>query len=568
MSENKDKYHDTVLNLEAKLKKNVDLILKLGNSLQGMFMLGFKAIICNSNISLHVRDTEDTLDEASKSQQKVYEKMNDPIAVVNKQNCWTIDYTQINDLYKDFVPQKELSAEQQYFPSSFIPSDKNSNATPSIPVSMPSDSLLIIELDKIKNCFHRLSELIQKNCKRASIFYTSLEEIQLNDFCQDQLKPIVNELQFYFEFFKTIFQRDIKEMKDVFESTESALCEQEKQNDFLKDLEVSLKHEVKLSVLLNHEYVDNSLHAEIEQVKNKSIKIQEVLQAKIKSLEKHVQRLANVEKGMNAASSDSHDKDSVLANSTKPVKKVAVYVRKNKQTYITSETVISNKENVIDIVVANVLMRKLCLGHNLFSVGQFCDGDLEVAFRSKDMFTCVIREEMFAYSAIVNTNSIYISHSDTAASSHLSNCLRQLRQSHGGKSKKDFHSLKTNSKRSFQTGLQSFAIYAGPMRTFSDTPINSAAQPTQIHEDSPSTSSIIVDEHKAPPIVTKSDEQTSPISLTEADEFNQEDSTQSDGNSQFVSYNPPSCEEIESSITALEPSNVQNFHQVQPSTHI
>ncbi|GKE91046.1 retrovirus-related pol polyprotein from transposon TNT 1-94, partial [Tanacetum coccineum] len=91
---------------------------------------------------------------------------------------------------------------------------------------------------------------------------------------------------------------------------------------------------------------------------------------------------------------------------------------------------------------------------------------------------------------------------------------------------------------------------------FSDTPINSAAQPTQIHEDSPSTSSIIVDEHKAPPIVT------------EADEFNQEDSANFDGNSQFVPYNPLSHEEIESSTTTLEPSNVKIFHQVQPSTHI
>ncbi|GKA03635.1 retrovirus-related pol polyprotein from transposon TNT 1-94 [Tanacetum coccineum] len=87
---------------------------------------------------------------------------------------------------------------------------------------------------------------------------------------------------------------------------------------------------------------------------------------------------------------------------------------------------------------------------------------------------------------------------------------------------------------------------------FSDTPINSAAQPTQIHEDSPSTSLIIVDEHEAPPIVTTSDEQTSLISLTEADEFNQEDSAHSDGNSQFVSYNPLSREEIESSTMALE----------------
>nr|GFC80488.1 hypothetical protein [Tanacetum cinerariifolium] len=55
----------------------------------------------------------------------------------------------------------------------------------------------------------------------------------------------------------------------------------------------------------------------------------------------------------------------------------------------------------------------------------------------------------------------------------------------------------------------------------SDTPINSAAQPTQVHEDSPSTSSISVEEHEAPPIETTSDEQTSQISLTKANEFHQ-----------------------------------------------
>ncbi|GJY76370.1 integrase, catalytic region, zinc finger, CCHC-type containing protein [Tanacetum coccineum] len=931
MSENEDRYQDTVLDLEAKLKKNVDLILKFGNSLQGMFMLGPKLLFVynqqlkhglgypnpytlkqpisqcpklylasslgNSEISLNVRDTEDTLDDASKSQQKVYEKMNDPIAVANKQNCWTIDYAQINALYKDFVPQKELSAEQKYFPSSFIPSDKNSNATPSIPASMPSESPLIIELDKIKNCFQRLSELIQKNCKRASIFYTSPEEIQLNDFCQDQLKPIVNELQFYFEFFKTLFQRDIKEMKDVFESTESELCELEKQNDFLKDqlLEVSLKHEVELSVLLNHECVDNSLHAEIEQLKKKSIEIQEGLQARIKILEKDVQRcekqsvdfelklqhekekhkwdssfknkntnpldyswiskmekledenvsldftvqslikerdnvkleyqklfnsikktrsqtqtemdeliahvsektyaygairaenqnllftiselktrLTNVEKGMNAASSvrrpmnrDSHVKNRVLANSKKPTKKVVVYIRKNKQTDITSKNVISNKDNVIDVDVANASKAKillcvscmqnvliLChdncfanyklnvhsnirrtlstksrtpksydntyvvhktrfskastlsksldttyvvskpkivvkstskandkvvqivlwivdsgcskhmtgdrsllknciekfmgtvrfrndnfveitgygdyiqgnitiyhvyyvegLGHNLFSVGQFCDVNLEVAFRSK---TCYVRnlegDDLLIGGRKSNLYTITIS--DMAASSPVclmskatstKSWLWHYRLSHlnfgtindltrldlvDGLPKRTKNIMETinvkfdeltfmasehdclepefqrfiNHNSSAETmntpSKEDLDNLFGPMfeeyfkTKSSDTPINFAAQLTQIHEDSSSTSSIIVDEHKAPPIVTTFDDQTSPISLTEADEFNQEDSAHLDGNSHFVSYNPPSHEEIESSTTTLELSNV------------
>ncbi|GKA73843.1 hypothetical protein Tco_0780145 [Tanacetum coccineum] len=71
-------------------------------------------------------------------------------------------------------------------------------------------------------------------------------------------------------------RRDIKEMKDVFESTKSELCELEKQNDFLKDqlLEVSLKHEVELSVLLNLDCVDKfTTLIEIEQLTKNSIEI-------------------------------------------------------------------------------------------------------------------------------------------------------------------------------------------------------------------------------------------------------------------------------------------------------
>nr|GEX50029.1 hypothetical protein [Tanacetum cinerariifolium] len=125
MREKEDTYHDIIIDLEEKLKKNDDLILKLGNSLQGMFMLGPKPLsvydqlkhglgylnpytlkqaisqcpklyltssLGNSEISLNVRDNKDTLDDASKSQQKVKEKTNDPIAAANKQSCWTVDY--------------------------------------------------------------------------------------------------------------------------------------------------------------------------------------------------------------------------------------------------------------------------------------------------------------------------------------------------------------------------------------------------------------------------------------------------------------------------------------------
>ncbi|GKF16473.1 hypothetical protein Tco_0061391 [Tanacetum coccineum] len=139
MSKKEDTYHDTILDLEAKLKKNVELILKFGNPLQGMFMLGPKPLsvydqqlkhglgyqnpytlkqsiskcpqlyvassLGNLEIPLNVRDSEDILEHAFKSQQKMTEKMNDPIAVANKQSCWTINYKKLNTLYENFVPQ-------------------------------------------------------------------------------------------------------------------------------------------------------------------------------------------------------------------------------------------------------------------------------------------------------------------------------------------------------------------------------------------------------------------------------------------------------------------------------
>ncbi|GKB49990.1 hypothetical protein Tco_0900743 [Tanacetum coccineum] len=101
MSENEDQYHDTIIDLEEKLKKNVDLFLKFGNSLQAMFMLGPKPLSVydqqlkhglgypnpytlrqaisecpklyvasrtgNIEIPLNVRDSKETLEDALKN---------------------------------------------------------------------------------------------------------------------------------------------------------------------------------------------------------------------------------------------------------------------------------------------------------------------------------------------------------------------------------------------------------------------------------------------------------------------------------------------------------------------
>ncbi|GJZ17455.1 hypothetical protein Tco_0553578, partial [Tanacetum coccineum] len=291
---------------------------------------------------------------------------------------------------------------------------------------MPSESPLIKELDKIKGCFEKLSLLIQQNCKRASIFYTSPAEIQINDFCQDQVKPILNELKVYLEFFQNLFQRDIKEMKDVFESTESELDELEKQNDLkllaygairaenqnllstISELKTRLeKVEKGKSVNTKFDKTNGSQsllcvtplnkHAfqkktdvpktEENHVVSKPVTLQtsptkqtganqntnvirpgmyRVVTTQESQTNKTKSALSST--GMNATSRvrrpmsrDSHVAHSVLDNSKKAAKNVAVYVWKNKQTDNTSANVISNKENVIAVDVANASKAKTLL---------------------------------------------------------------------------------------------------------------------------------------------------------------------------------------------------------------
>nr|GEW22441.1 copia protein [Tanacetum cinerariifolium] len=142
------------------------------------------------------------------------------------------------------------------------------------------------------------------------------------------------------------------------------------------------------------------------------------------------------------SSRDSKFKDSVISNTKKSSEKVEVYVKTNKKTDVASKNVVSNKKIVPDVVqivlwivdsgclkhmtgdhslLKNFIVKFMgivrfgndhftaitgyddyvqgnitifhvyfveVLGHNLFSVGQFYDGDLEVAFRSN---TCYVR---------------------------------------------------------------------------------------------------------------------------------------------------------------------------------
>ncbi|GJS34433.1 hypothetical protein Tco_0532815 [Tanacetum coccineum] len=149
LNANEDKYLDDVLNLKAKLKKNENVVMKMCNSVQALFMLGLKPLsvygpqlehglgyenpytlkqaisqnlklydalyLHSSKVHVNACDTEEIINDATKSQIKMENKLKDPITIEKKQIFRPIDYGKLNDLYETFVPQAELYREQIFF---------------------------------------------------------------------------------------------------------------------------------------------------------------------------------------------------------------------------------------------------------------------------------------------------------------------------------------------------------------------------------------------------------------------------------------------------------------------
>ncbi|GJU12395.1 hypothetical protein Tco_1134791 [Tanacetum coccineum] len=416
MSENKDKYHDTILDLEARAKKNKDIVLKFGNSLQGMFMLGPKPMsfydsnlkhglgyanpytlkkaisqnpklydascFTDSKIHVNIRDTEDILDDATKSQTKMKNKLNDPIAIEKKQNVCTIDYKKLNALYEDFVPQKEFSAKQKYFSSS----ENSSNA--SLPNSsfeikqtvapMPSANPMKLDLNKMENEFKTLFALLQTNSKRESSFYTSPEEIRLTKFLSaaSSIRRPLN--------------RDSPLKNSVLSYTKKSS----------KKVEVSL--------------------GQIKRRSNKKIvtdvDVQNTLKGKDVLCVSCAKNVVQIVMWIVVSGCSKHmiGDRSLLKNLVEKFKGI-VRFRNDHFATITGYG---------DYVQGNIIFYHVYyvegLGHTLFGVGKFCDGDLEVAFRSN---TCFVRnlEGDDLLTGAHESNLYTISISKMVASSHV--CL-------------------------------------------------------------------------------------------------------------------------------------------------
>ncbi|GKD03110.1 hypothetical protein Tco_1178084 [Tanacetum coccineum] len=351
ISENEDKYHDIVLDLEERAKKNEDVVLKIGNSLQGMFMHGLKPMsfydskvkhglgytnsytrkkaishnlklydascLHNSKIHVNVRDTEDILDDATTSQVKMKQNSQDPIAIEKKQNVWTIDYKKLNALYKDFVPQKEFSTKQKYFSSSFISFENSSNA------SSPSSSsetkptvapMPILSHERVKNNVQDEIEKIQKDSIEIQEGKQKRINILKNDVQRCQKQSLDFELQLQHEKERQQYESSLKNVCETY-----WISKMEK----LKSENVSLEFQVQ-SLIKERENVKTEYQKLFDSIK----KTRTQTQGEINELIEHVNQKTHAYAKVRAQNQDLLITISELKAKLKKVDKGNGYVKK------------------------------------------------------------------------------------------------------------------------------------------------------------------------------------------------------------------------------------------------
>ncbi|GJZ22575.1 hypothetical protein Tco_0559614 [Tanacetum coccineum] len=126
MCENEDHYHDTVLNLKAKVKKNVDTVLQIFNSMQGMLMLGPKPMSFYDSKWKHglgyanpytlkkaIIENPKLYDASCLEYSKIQMNIKDPIAIQKKQNVYSDLYEtwKQNEILKDQLLEANLKHE-------------------------------------------------------------------------------------------------------------------------------------------------------------------------------------------------------------------------------------------------------------------------------------------------------------------------------------------------------------------------------------------------------------------------------------------------------------------------
>ncbi|GKB59799.1 hypothetical protein Tco_0915985 [Tanacetum coccineum] len=187
-------------------------------------------IIEKTNPSV-IPDSEETLLLAKESRLKMLLRQKDPIMLEKKVNNTPVDYTALNQLYKDFetrfIPQTELSAEQAFWSQNSMNSPEPilSSRPTIVEVSkeLPKVSMVNTSLKKLKRLLAGFDVVVKERTTPTAITEGLWGFEHIKACFRDEIIPFVKALKDLFNTFNQYLVDELSEVQNVFHQMEQVV---------------------------------------------------------------------------------------------------------------------------------------------------------------------------------------------------------------------------------------------------------------------------------------------------------------------------------------------------------
>ncbi|GJY06162.1 hypothetical protein Tco_0373216 [Tanacetum coccineum] len=233
--EKENKYMETEIDLEKKIKELDNIICKVGQSAQTKAQrikptLYDGVVMSNTHVAMPVIDDDETLILVEESRSKMFEKAKDPEVIQQKISHKPIDYEKlnrlINDFGKRFSPQQELSAEQAFWLHISNPSIELSYTPPvivDVPSELPKVSLVNASLKNLKFHLTQFDSVVKKRTTPSALEEGEWGFEHTKSIFNNEIIPFLKSLKDTFNVFDKDLLNEIMEVQTVFDQMEASV---------------------------------------------------------------------------------------------------------------------------------------------------------------------------------------------------------------------------------------------------------------------------------------------------------------------------------------------------------
>nr|GEX37741.1 integrase, catalytic region, zinc finger, CCHC-type, peptidase aspartic, catalytic [Tanacetum cinerariifolium] len=351
-----------------------------------------ESLIQTKTNAIVIRNSEETLMLEEESRSKMHQKQKDLTMSKKKVNTKLVDYAVLNQLLQDFetrfVPQVKLSAEQVFWSRNSMNSEEpNLFTRPTqveVPKELPKVSMVNSSLKKLKYHLASFDMSAENSDLNASLQEKALVITALKDTLRKlKGKVVVDEAVTLHPINPELLRIDVAPLAPKLENNRIA------HNDYLKRTQ---EETATLREIVKNERLLNPLNTSIDYACDKLMAVTPLNKTKKIRFTEPVTLSGNTPIKIASSSNVVSNKPMYLdSGCSKHMigdrSQLTNFVNKFLGTVKFGNDHVSKIMGYGDYKIGNVTISRVYfvegLGHNLFSVGKFCDSDLEVVISHK-----------------------------------------------------------------------------------------------------------------------------------------------------------------------------------------